>query len=274
MPAESALLRLSGPQAKQVARRAGLPQVDDGWSWQGGEWSLLFPASGDLGEPAPRRAGSCPCRVGFFPAGRSYTGYDLLEITIPGSSDLVDLALAQLHQAGAEPAGPGAFSRQALATGRLTLDQAEAVLAVVTAPDAAAAQQAIHRLQGALGSEFEPLRQQLLHLRALIEAGLDFVEELDVEAYDHAQAQSLLQECRATIGRWRRAADSLGQLPEVLLVGPANAGKSALFAALSGAEAIVSPIAGTTRDWLDALWTLPSGRQVRFGRHRGLVRSC
>ena len=187
-----------------------------------------------------------------------------MNVSFRGSPDLVALALEACYQAGAEAAGPGAFSRQALASGRLTLDQAEAILALVQAGDEAAAAQALQRLHGALGEEFEPLRQELLHLRALVEAGLDFIEEPDVEAYDPQALRQLLETIRATIARWRRAARSLGDEPLVMLVGPANAGKSALFAELTQADALVSDVAGTTRDWLEASWRLPAGRLVRL----------
>ena len=256
LPAAAALVRLSGPEARAIAQAAGL-DLPQAWQWTSCQWDLL--ATED-GQPA----GACPSRVGFFPQGRSYTGYDLIEIVLPGNSFIVDFALQRLLVAGAEMAGPGAFSRQALATGRLTLDEAEAVLDLVTAADVTAAQQALQRLHGALGAEFEPLRQEVLHLRALVEAGLDFIEEPDVEAYDHAAARSLLEQIRATIARWRRAATSLGLMPEVLLVGAANAGKSALFRELTGAAALVSSTPGTTRDWLDAAWELPGGRTVRL----------
>ncbi|MDA3960634.1 MAG: 50S ribosome-binding GTPase [Planctomycetota bacterium] len=249
LPAHTAVLRLSGPRARAVAERCGL-QLQAWWRSEQ-DWQFAGVA------------GAAPCGVLFAPGPRSYTGYDLVEVFVPGSRDLVELALACLCQAGAEPAGAGAFTRQALATGRLTLDRAEAVLAVAQAADAAQARAAVQRLQGGLGAELAPLRQRLLHLRAVVEAGLDFIEEEDVRAYDPDALQAELAQLAAQIRRWFRAAGSLDLVPTVCLAGPANAGKSALFAALTGSDALVSAQAGTTRDWLSADWDC-AGRRVQL----------
>jgi tRNA modification GTPase len=202
----------------------------------------------------------------FAPAGRSFTGCDLVEVTLPGSRDLVGLALDALVAAGAEPATPGAFTRQALAHGRLTLDQAEAILALSQASTANATTQALERLRGVLADELGAVRERLLQLRAQVEAGLDFIEEADVRVFDPAALIRELAELRAIIGRWRVAADAVEAHPRVCLAGPANAGKSALFNRLIGGgspPALVSPVAGTTRDWLDGEWNI-GGRVVRL----------
>lgn len=236
LPSAVALLRLSGPAACAVAGRAGL-RLPRPWRMAAQDWPLA--------------GGSCPCRVLFAPAGRSYTGCDLVEITLPGAPGLVSLALEQLWAHGASPAGPGAFTRQALTSGRLDWDGALAVLALSRSSDEAARQAALTRLHGALAQELAPLRERLIEMRALVEAGLDFADEADVHAFDPCRLQGLLADVAATLGRWRQAALDLGTEPAVALAGPANAGKSALYAALSGAPALVSPIAGTTRDWLE-----------------------
>jgi len=248
LPAESALLRLSGDDCVALAERAGL-RVPAAWRLQNGAWSLV--------------GGDCPVHLLFAPAGRSFTGEDLLEIILPGAPDLVALAIARLRVSGAEDAEPGAFTRRAVGNGRIDLDQAEAVLALSQAGDAEAAAAALARLRGALYDELEPLRQRLLVLRAQVEAGLDFVDEADVRAYQPDALQRELAELRAVLGRWRRAADSLGHEPRVCLVGPSNAGKSALFAALTGEAPLVSAEAGTTRDWLQGCWTV-AGRRLRL----------
>lgn len=245
----SALLRLSGPEARAVAGRAGLVVPPLAWHLATADWPLA--------------GGACPVRVLFAPAGRSFTGHDLVEIVLPGARDLVELALDALRRAGAEAAAPGAFARQALAAGRLTLDRAEAVLALATAADAAAAAAAVARLRGALSVDLAPVRERLLRLRALIEAGLDFADEEGVSAVDPAALRADLGELRAVLARWLVAAGAVGDEPVVCLAGPANAGKSALFARLTGAPALVSPVPGTTRDHLDAPW-LAAGRRVRL----------
>lgn len=243
----AALLRLSGGDTRAIAARAALP-LPEPWRWRAGDWPLA--------------GGRCPVRVLLAPAGRSFTGCDLVEILLPGAPDLVELALAALRTAGAAPAPPGGFARQALANGRLTLDRAEALLAVVHAPDANAARAAVARLRGALADELAPARARLIALRAEVEAQLDLADE-GLAASDAAALRAELAALRGVLARWRVAAEGGGGLPVVALAGPANAGKSALFARLTGAPALVSPVAGTTRDALEADWDL-GGRRVRL----------
>ncbi|HYE07529.1 MAG TPA: GTPase [Planctomycetota bacterium] len=243
-----ALIRMSGGEATTIARRAGL-RLGAAWTIEAQDWPLA--------------GGTCPCRVLAAPAGRSFTGADCVEITLPGSAAVVGIAVQALLDAGAQAAPPGAFTRMALANGRISLDQAEAILALGTAATASAAARALRRLTGALASDLKPARERLIAARAQVEAGLDFLDEEDVRAYDPAALRALLAELRGAVGRWLAAAGSLGGDPVVVLVGPANAGKSALFARLTGATALVSAVAGTTRDWLDAEW-LVGGRRLRL----------
>ena len=248
LPAHTALIRLSGTEARYIARRADLP-LPEPWCWIAAHW--------------PIGGGRLPVRVLYCLAPRSFTGEDLVEIAVPGSRAVVDLVLATLQVAGAVAAEPGGFARRALASGRLTLDRAEALLAVATAPDAAAAARAIGRLRGALADELEPVRMRLIELRASVEAGLDFAGEDGISSFDPQHLRQELSALRAVLARWRCAANDLGNDPVVCLVGPANAGKSALFARLTGAPALISPIAGTTRDPLEAMWHV-AGRPVRL----------
>ncbi len=235
-----ALLRLSGPAAFAIANRAGL----DGQVWQ-------LPD------------GPCPVRILARHGPRTATGHDLIEIVLPGAADLSELAHAQLLAAGAEPAPAGAFTRQAVANGRLSLDQGEAILAVAQARDAHSAAAALTRLRGALAEDLAPVRADLLALRARIEAGLDFLDEHDVGAYDRHAVSQQVATLDARLARWQVAAQSTETIPVVCLVGAPNAGKSALYAALSGEPALISPIAGTTRDVLEARIDL-GGTTVRL----------
>ncbi|MFW5858698.1 MAG: GTPase [Planctomycetota bacterium] len=252
----AALLRLSGAHASTIAAAAGLAVRLEGWRRHTGCWRLS--------------AGECPCEACFYPAGRSFTGEDLIEILVPGSAAVVDAGLAALRAAGAQAAGPGEFSRRAYANGVIDLDQASAILAVARAGDEDALQRAVQRLQGALAAELEPARRRLIELRAAVEAGLDFIEEEDVAAYDPVALRAECAAVRAIVARWCRAADDLGREPTVVLSGAANAGKSALFTALTGHQALVSSTPGTTRDWLAAPWRLP-GRTVRLIDTPGLL---
>lgn len=254
-----ALVRLSGPHAFAVAQRAGLPSPglhdSDGPS-VAAPWSVIE-HHWQLGP------GLCPCRVLVMPGPRTYTGADTVEIQVPGSRDVVDLAVSCLRQAGARPAEPGAFTRMAVANGRLRLDQAEAVLALVHAEDAAAAGMALDRLRGSLGHEVEAVRSDLIEARARVEAGLDFNDEDDVRSYDPAALIALLATLRDRLAAFLCTADADAGQPLIALVGPPNAGKSALFAKLTGEIALVSPVPGTTRDWLEGVWTV-AGRRVRL----------
>ncbi len=243
----SALIRLSGPNACAIATQAGL-SLGSPWHLKTGTWTLGH--------------GTCPYRLLLARAPKSFTGYDLIEVTLPGSPDLIDRCLTTLFAAGAQLAGPGAFARQALSNGRLTLDRAEAILAITHATSATAATQAVARLRAKLSSELSIVRDRLLYARALIEAGLDFIEEDDVRAYDPIVMQGELSDMHQIICRWLTVADSDHGEPLVCLVGPANAGKSALFNTLTGGRALVSHIPGTTRDWLDGTWIIRD-RSVR-----------
>ncbi len=248
LPAHTAILRLSGADAVGVATRAGMRLADER-EIVAQNWSL--------------GGGHCPVRVWRFAAGRSFTGEETVELALPGSPDLVALALDCLHAAGAHAAARGDFARRALAHGRLSLDRVEALLAVAEAGDAAAAQAAIARLRARLADELAPLREHVLHLRALLEAGLDFAEEDGIVGLDPRRLHRELVRMRECLARWQIAGGDIGVAPVVALVGSANAGKSSLFRFLSGAEALVSPIAGTTRDVLEADWNL-NGRNIRL----------
>ncbi|TVR41187.1 MAG: hypothetical protein EA402_13035 [Planctomycetota bacterium] len=243
-----ALFRLAGEGVPQLVTRmaGGLPAPWRPWR---GYWQ--------------QDGAQLPCEILWCPGPRSFTGEDLAELTVPGSAACCTVVAEWLRESGAVEAVGGYFARRALANGRLRLDQAEALLALVHSRDEGAARRAIHLLRGGLGNEVAELRARLLHLRALVEAGLDFMEEEDVRAYDPAWLQAEVSAIAGACQRWRRGAQQLSGAPLVVLAGPANAGKSALFNALSGERALVSPEAGTTRDWLEAPWPC-GGRQLRL----------
>lgn len=243
-----AIVRLAGSSLRKVVaeRCAGLPQP-----WQ--PWQGTWPCAG----------GRLPLRLLWCPGPRSFTGDDLAELTVPGSEALLTVLEADLAAVGAVTAEPGYFARRALANGRLRLEQAEALLALVHATDAPAAQRALAWLRGSLGAEVNELRAQLLHLRALVEASLDFMEEEDVRAFEAPWMRQQVAAINDALSRWLRTAQAQDRAPVVVLAGPANAGKSALFNALCGGQALVSERAGTTRDWLDAAWVI-GGRRLRL----------
>jgi len=237
-----ALLRLSGDDAFALAARAGLP-VPDPWRWREADWRGM------------------PCRVFAAKAPRTFTGCDLVEITVPGSRAAVAAALADLRRAGAGAAGPGAFARQALARGRLDLDRAAAVLRVAEAGDGDAARRAVASLRGELGRDCDAVREHLIETRALLEAGLDFVDEEDVAPLPPSELRERCAGFAARLERWRRAATPRRPGGALCLVGAANAGKSVLFHRLTGEPALIADRPGTTRDWLEGTWHC-AGREV------------
>lgn len=193
--------------------------------------------------------------VYLWPTRRSYTGQPLVELHLPGSQMLVDAVLAALFRTGVRPAQPGEFTLRAFLAGRLDLAQAEAVLGVIDAADHSELNLALRQLAGGLSGRLADVRADLLSLLADLEAGLDFVDE-DIEFVSRDEVVTRVETARQAIvrlledatGRWRDS-DRL----RVVLAGLPNAGKSTLFNAIIGGDrALVSPIAGTTRDWLAA----------------------
>lgn len=209
-----------------------------------------------------RGAATLPCLALYHPAPNSYTGQDTLEIQLPGNPALLERALHALldtlrgHDATASArlAEAGEFTQRAYTAGRLDLTRAEGVAATISAVSDAQLQAARLLRTGRLGSWAVRLVDELAQLLALVEAGIDFVDQDDVVAImprDLDDGLSRVEaELKALMQR-SRSWSSLEALPWVVLAGPPNAGKSTLFNALLGHErAVVSDVAGTTRDVL------------------------
>ncbi len=190
-----------------------------------------------------------------FPAPHSYTGEDVLELQAHGGPVVLQLLLARCLEAGAgiglRVALPGEFTERAFLNDKIDLAQAEAVADLIDASTEAAARSASRSLSGAFSSEIHGLRDALVHLRMLVEATLDFPEEeIDFlrKADAHGQLSKLQQRLADVMRRTEQGA-LLRDGIKVVIAGQPNAGKSSLLNALAGAElAIVTPIAGTTRD--------------------------
>ncbi len=189
----------------------------------------------------------------FFPAPRSYTGEDLLELHCHGSPAVVEALLQRLFQLGARPAGPGEFTRRAFLNGKLDLAQAEAVAALIESSSAQAVRAAQRSLEGEFSRQVHALTEALTRLRVQVEAAIDFSDE-DIDLIGEGAVVAGLEQVLGDLAGLRRRAHQGRLLEEgmtVVIAGPPNAGKSSLLNALARREAaIVTAIAGTTRDVL------------------------
>lgn len=189
----------------------------------------------------------------YFAAPHSFTGEDVLELQGHGGPAVMQRLLARCLEAGARMAQPGEFTRRAYLNDKLDLAQAESVADLIDASSAQAAKSAMRSLQGEFSREIHSLVQSLIDLRMLVEATLDFPEE-EIDFLEAAHAKQKLAAIREQLQRALNKAKQGALLREglqVVLIGQPNVGKSSLLNRLAGDEvAIVTPVAGTTRDTL------------------------
>ncbi|MHB1425499.1 MAG: tRNA modification GTPase [Gemmataceae bacterium] len=241
-PGARAIVRISGPASASVLASlfaSPLPLMP-------GQRALL---SGHLCLPdlAP-----VPADVYFWAAPHSYTGQDVAEIHTLSSPPLAELLIARLLQAGCRAAQPGEFTLRAFLAGKLDLTRAEAVHAVIESGSRDELKQALKQLAGGMARPLHELRDDLLNLLADVEAGLDFADE-DIRFVQPEEMLRRLGKALAQVTLLGKQIEQRGlaeRVFRVVLTGRPNAGKSSLFNALAGGDALVSPQPGTTRDYL------------------------
>jgi tRNA modification GTPase len=237
-----AVLRISGPDCRRAA--------------------LLLAGSLPPPRVAQRRRLSDPASsdvldeglVLWFPAPRSATGEDVVEFHLHGSRAVLAAVMDALRREGLRLAEPGEFTRRAFLNGKLDLLQAEAIADLTAAETEAQRRQAMRQLGGELGDLYRGWRERLTHILAHLEAAIDFPDEdlpPHIEAQIIGETEALLGDITRHLGDGHRG-ERLRDGIDVAIVGPVNAGKSSLLNRIARRDAaIISPIAGTTRDVIE-----------------------
>jgi tRNA modification GTPase len=243
------VIRLSGDRAIEIVNKVFLPK------------DLSVQASHTIHYGRIESAGRVYDEVvaSLYIAPRSYTKENVVEISCHGSPFIQESILQLFVEQGARFARPGEFTQRAFLNGAFDLAQAEAVADVIAADSAAAQNAALHQLRGGFSKELASLREELIHFASLIELELDFGEE-DVEFANRQDLEDLVNQLLANIRPLVasfRTGNAVKNGVATVIVGKPNAGKSTLLNALLNEDrAIVSDIAGTTRDSLEDEWTL------------------
>ena len=261
-----ALIRMSGQQALEIAGKvfhsAACPDLRESEGYRT-YFGQVTDSAGELLDQV---------LLSVFRAPHSFTGEDSVEISCHGSLYIQDTLLRTLVENGAVMAGPGEFSQRAFLNGKMDLAQAEAVADLIASENRTSHKLAMDQMRGVFSQELSILRSRLLELASLMELELDFAEE-DVEFADKYELRCLVDSLLSRIGSLCdsfRMGNVMKKGVPVAIAGVVNAGKSTLLNALLGEEkALVTPVAGTTRDTIEDVMVL-DGIPFRFIDTAGL----
>ncbi len=244
------VIRLSGSESLLIARKLVGADTFDPEPRTAHFKQLHDPVSGDIIDEAI---------FTYFKSPHSFTGEDVIEISCHGSPVLLRQVIDICLSLDARMADPGEFSLRALANGRMDLSEAEAIRDLIDAQTTASARQAVRQMRGEFSKQLQPLKDDLLDVIVILESALEFVED-DLPDVQTERVKSKLRSIAGEIGKLAatfKAGRLIREGLRVALVGRPNVGKSSLFNSLLGSDrAIVTEIAGTTRDQIHERFTI------------------